>query len=141
MKVEITKKVKEAVDIKTLEVHAGVRCCEDATVNGVDDEMGDLMPFLGGNYWFPVIDVEKGVVLDWPKGTVASVHYKVCDDGNYYLRDENDNVLLSIESNYVPKIMCPKENGYGDYIIMDIDENGQIEDWEFTLEGFMEEEE
>lgn len=29
--------------------------------------------------------------------------------------------------------MCPKENGYGDYIIMNIDENGFIQGWEKKL--------
>ena len=29
--------------------------------------------------------------------------------------------------------MCPNEPGYGDYIIMGIDENGNIQDWD--IEG------
>ena len=34
---------------------------------------------------------------------------------------------------YVPKVMCPVDEGYGDYIIMDIDENGFIQDWNKEL--------
>jgi len=47
--------------------------------------------------------------------------------------------VLSIENDYVPEIMCPKENGYGDYIIMIVDENGKIENWKQTLDGFIDE--
>jgi hypothetical protein len=34
--------------------------------------------------------------------------------------------------------MRPKENGYGDYIVMDIDENGQIQKWTSNLKDFIE---
>lgn len=37
---------------------------------------------------------------------------------------------------YVIDMMCPKENGYGDYIIMDIDENGIIQDWKPSFDEF-----
>ena len=135
MKVKI--KVEKEVDIKTLDVSAGVRYWEDGTVNGVDDENGDLIPFRVDDRWKPVIDVEKGQIKDWPMGVTAELHYKVCDDGCYYLKDENNDVVLSIDFDYVPRMMCPKENGYGDYIIMDIDENGFIADWKFSLKGFI----
>jgi len=39
-----TIKVEKEVDIKTLHVQANVRYWEDATVNGVEDEEGTLMP-------------------------------------------------------------------------------------------------
>lgn len=132
-------KVKQEVDIKNLLVKAGVRYYEDATVNGVEDTNGELIPCKVGELWCPVIDVGSGVIINWKQGVKAEVHYKVCDDGSYYFEDANGNILLSIEQNYVPKIMCPKEEGYGDYIIMDIDENGKIADWEFTLDGFVDE--
>lgn len=134
----LTVKVRteKEVVIKTLEVEAGVRYWEDTTVNGVEDEAGDLIPFREGELWKPVIDVELGKIINWPAGTKADVHYKVCDSGNYYLKDSKGNTVLSIESDYVPQILCPKENGYGDYIIMDIDENGVIANWKQTLSGF-----
>jgi transcriptional regulator with PAS, ATPase and Fis domain len=34
-----------------------------------------------------------GRVLDWPKGTTAEVHYKVCDAGCYWLEDANGKRL------------------------------------------------
>jgi len=76
-----------------------------------------------------VIDIDSGIITNWKQGVKAEVHYKVCDEGSYYLQDAEGNTILSIEQDYVPKIMCPNKNSYGDYIIMNIDENGQIANW------------
>ena len=129
-------KIEKEVEIKTLEVEAGVRYWEDATVNGVEDENGDLIPCRDGELWKPIIDVESGKIINWTIGTKADVHYKVCDNGSYYLKDPEGNIVLSIESNYVPQILCPKDSGYGDYIIMDIDKNGMIADWKPIFRDF-----
>jgi len=126
MKKEIT--VKKEVDIKILEVHAGVRYWEDSSVNGVEDERGDLIPCRFGEVWKPIIEIETGRIINWELGKKANIHYKVCDDGTYILKDNEDNIVIS-KQGYVPHIMCPEENGYGDYIIMNINEKGIIEDW------------
>lgn len=129
-------KVEKEVEIKTLKVRAGVRYWEDATVSGIRDENGDLIPCRDGDNWCPLIDVDTGQITNWTKGVTAEIHYKVCDDGDYYLLDEKDEVL-SHKNGYVPDIMCPKEVGYGDYIIMDIDENGFVKDWKFDDDEFL----
>jgi hypothetical protein len=67
------------------------------------------------------------------------VHYKVCDAGSYFVKDAEGNTAMSIEWDYVPSILCPKERGYGDYIIMDIDENGFIQKWKADLSDFINE--
>jgi hypothetical protein len=57
----------------------------------------------------------------------VSVHVKVCDSGNYDLKDANGNVLKEIQD-YVPSFF-PGEH-YGDYLILDIDiETGMITNW------------
>ena len=33
-------------------------------------------------------------------------------------------------------MMCPEGGGYGDYIIMKIDENGVIRNWNVNIEDF-----
>lgn len=134
-----TVKIEKEVELKTLVVKAGVRYYEDATVNGVEDTEGDLIPCKQGELWCPIIDIDSGVITNWKQGVKAEVHYKVCDAGSYYLQDAESNTVLSIEQDYVPKMMCPKESGYGDYIIMDIDENGKIENFRQTLDGFVDE--
>lgn len=139
MKAEI--RIKKEVDIKTLLVEAGVRYWEDATVNGIEDENGDLIPCRIGDLWKPIIDVDSGVILNWEQGKKVEVHYKVCDAGNYYLKDENNEIVISLEDDYVPNILCPNDDGYGDYIIMSIDENGVIENWKPTISDFINSEE
>ena len=134
-----TVKVEKEVELKTLLVEAGVRYWEDATVNGVEDADGNLIPCRRGDLWCPIIDIDTGVITNWEKGVRADVHYKVCDAGSYYLQDAEGNTILLIEDGYVPKMMCPKESGYGDYIIMLVDENGKIEGFKPTLDGFIDE--
>lgn len=139
MKVTIT--VKKEVEVKTLHVEAGVRYWGDAEINGEPDtENGNNIPCKEGDTWNPIIDLQTGQILNWEQGKKADVHYKVCDNGSYFLKDAEGNTVLSIEQDYVPSILCPKEAGYGDYIIMDIDENGFIQDWEADLSHFIDKE-
>lgn len=119
-------KVWKEIEVVTLEISAGARYWEDSEVNGVQDDNGDLIPFRNGDYWEPKIDLETGTIIDWPKGTTAKIHYKVCDDGTYYLKDK-DGITQLMKEGYVPNDLIPGE--YGDYIIMDIDENGKILNW------------
>jgi hypothetical protein len=134
-------KVEKEVDLKLLVVKAEPRYWEDSEVNGEDDtENGDNIPCKNGNLWSPEIEIETGKILNWPQGVKASIHYKVCDCCGWELLDENKQVVLSAKDGYVPSTLYPKENGYGDYIIMDIDENGQIDNWEFNINDFKDEE-
>ena len=113
-----------------IEVRAGVRYWEDATINGVEDEAGDLTPLRSGKYWCPVIRLADGMVMDWPTGTVANIHFKVCDDGEYWLLDKQRNRIAKWADFYVPNdFLCPGDNGYGDYIILTIGADGQIAKW------------
>lgn len=135
----------EPSDVKYLKIDVGPRYWEDSEINGVDDISWDeqsegmqpRMPFAtyneekaathkGESYrWELTIDLTEGKILDWPVGLTAKIHYKICDDGTYYLMDENKNIL--IEKNcYVPDILAYQCDGWGDYIIMTIDENGKI---------------
>lgn len=138
MKVKV--KIETEVELKRLVVKAGVRYWEDATVNGVEDEQGDLIPCREGDLWCPTIDLNTGVITNWESGKIARIHYKVCDAGSYYLQDVDGNTVLSIERDYVPDMLCPKESGYGDYIIMDVGVNGVIHDFSFSLSGFQDSE-
>lgn len=137
MKVKIsTKKEADAVYLK---VQAGVRYWEDASVNGEEDEEGDLIPCRDGDYWCPVINIDTGFIKNWPIGVTADIHYKVCDDGNYTIVDK-DYITIAEKDGYVPDTMCPEDEGYGDYIIMKVDGNGQIENWKFNINDFLENE-
>ena len=120
-------------DVRWLEVDAGVSYWEDGEINGkTDDENTPNMPFTEQNEdgewrWRIKIDVNNGRIEGWPAGNTANVHYKVCDEGNYRLTDVNGDTVMECENEYVPE--CIGE--YGDYIVMDIDANGYIEDFSF----------
>lgn len=132
---EITLMVETKKAVSYLKAECGVRYWEDAKVNGVADEDGNLIPKREGDLWQPIIDLATGKIVDWPQGTEADVHYKVCDAGRYALLDADMQEVIGIES-YVPAIMCPEGNGYGDYVIMKIDGTGQIAKWEVDLSPF-----
>jgi len=112
---------------QTLIVSAGVRYWEDATVNGVQDDEGTLIPFRSGDLWKPRIDLETGRVLDWQEGTTAKIHYKVCDAGEYWIEDEAGDIY-KWTGDYVPNdFLCHGDRGYGDYIIFNVGADGLIE--------------
>ena len=148
MKINIIKPVE--IEAKFLKVRAGVRYPEDSEfieaendrkVNYIsDDEENPKMPFMEVEYdkyghkkfyWTPTIDLENGVIVNWPKGVKVHVFYKVCDDFECTVYDEYDNEVLHYEG-YVPDFMSIEEEGYGDYINMLIDEEGCMEKWKIT---------
>jgi len=138
MKVKI--KVEKEFDIKILKVKAKVRNWADSYVDGKPDtHTGRNMPCSDGKNWSPEIDVEKGKIINWEQSKTASIIYKVGDGCSWELIDENGLVVLSAKNSEVPKTLCPKKIWYGDYIKMNIDENGIIEDFIFKINYFQHE--
>lgn len=113
-----------------IEVRAEVRYWEDGTVNGAEDITGSLVPLRDGAVWAPVIRLADGQVMDWPQGTTADIHYKVCDAGDYWLLDEARQRIAKWRGYYVPdEFLCHGNEGYGDYIIFKVGGSGVIEKW------------
>lgn len=110
-------------------VEAAVRYWEDAEINGVQiPEEGEGTPFKVGELWKPRIDLVEGRFLDWPEGTTAHFHYKVCDTGEYWIEQEGKR--LKWNGYYVPDdFLCVGDSGYGDYIILDVAKDGTIPGW------------
>ena len=127
---------EKQVEVKTLHVKAHVRYWEDAEINGVEDTDGTLTPCKEGELWCPIIDLDTGIILNWEQGKEAKIHFKVCDSGSYFIKNEKGYDVLLIEDDYVPSIMSPGGDGYGDYIIMNIDKYGRIENWKPDLSDF-----
>lgn len=119
---------EKEVDVKYLTAVMGVRYWDDAEVNGVqcDADSPDI-PFVSENKqaWQITVDLDTGVVLDWPQGVAVTTHFKVCDDGEYTLKDQNNKQIAKYDG-YVPSILDPDNDGFGDYVILDIDGNGKI---------------
>lgn len=148
MKITINKPIE--VEAIYLKVDAGVRYWQDAYINGIRDTdcdktdgspnmpcaeyVGEQKRVLRGNdwRWRPLIEIETGKIVNWQQGITANVHYKVCDDFACDILDANEEVITSYDD-YVPDAMCPADEGYGDYIIMNIDENGFIQGWKKEL--------
>lgn len=151
MEVELTYKIKK--DIKYIKCDIGVRNWATGEVNGETDNFPDeqdepRMPqaFKVSAWewrWKPLIDIDEGRIVSWPKGTKASIYYKVCDDISLQMLDEDmkpiswfdsySNKMTDTYEGYVPSIFECGDDGYGDYIIMKIDENGKIEDFDKKL--------
>lgn len=128
MEIELQTTIK--VDVKFLEVSAGVRYWDDASVNGVEDTDGTLIPLRAEDNWSPIIDLATGAVQNWPSGVTANIHYKVCDAGDYWLQDADGKRVAKWTGDYVPdRFLCQQGEGFGDYIVMKIDADGKIEDW------------
>ena len=132
----LTVNVTQEVPVKYLHAEMGVRYWEDAKVNGEEDsEDAPRIPLKRGDTWEITVDLETGVIANWPEGVTADTHYKVCDDGIYRVLKEDGTVAVERDG-YVPAMLSPGGNGYGDYVIMKIDGNGKIENWRADLEYF-----
>ncbi len=113
-------------------------------MNGVEDDndnpqMPLITEHLGEKAWHIIINLDNGQICNWPQGTTASIHYKSVDENyNHILVDRL--WIVKEHEGYVPKFLCPKENGYGDYVIMDIDENGFIQNFNNNLDDIIGEE-
>ena len=117
-----------------IEVQADVRYWEDATVNGIEDVDGDMIfgrvHSLNSDYWHVRIDLSKGKIENWPEEMTASIHYKVCDSGSYWLTDLIGTRLAKWIDYYVPNdILCHGDTGYGDYIILNVGPDGMIKNY------------
>jgi hypothetical protein len=126
-KVLITKRTE--YEAKYLVVEAEPRHWGDATVNGEIDELGTKIPCREGNAWCPVIDIDEGRIINWTQGVTASIYYKVCDAGIYELQTGEPRKLIVRKDGYVPRCLSRGGCSYGDYIIMNVDVNGIIENW------------
>jgi len=121
------------MNITTIKANMHPRYWEDAYVNGVEeDDDNPTIPRRIGDSWSLTINNQTGQIADWPADTKARVHYKVCDAGFYEVWD-NTHCLASLDG-YVPSFMSPNADGSGDYVIMDIDSNGFIKDWQEVTE-------
>ena len=125
-------------ELAYIKCNVGPRYFEDAEVNGVmETEENPTMPMVVDNgkekRFIISIDVKEGRIVGWPAGVDAVTYYKICDDGTYTFMDVFGSTLKEINS-YVPDFLAIFDEGFGDYMYLDIDENGYIKDWKLTQE-------
>jgi len=92
-----------------------------------DEDMAYDFPLRVDDMWTATIDIKTGQIENWKAGVSGDFYLKVVDMGSYYLVDSEDNVLKSIEQDYVPNELINGE--WGDYVDFKIDENGLITNW------------
>lgn len=89
-----------------------------------DEDMPYDFPLRQDDTWEAIIDLDTHQIENWPQGKSGSFQMKVCDEGSYYLLDENKAVVAGIVEYYVPNDIIPGK--YGDYINMNIDKTGKV---------------
>ena len=119
-----TIKIEKEVDIQKVVIDVAPRHIGDDE----DDDMPTDFPGLCDlkENWKCSVIVDTGQIEGWPVGDARTLHIKVCDAGLYTLYDSEGNGVAVIDG-YVPNGLVP--GSYGDYIEMDIDENGIITNW------------
>ena len=117
-----------------LEVDAGVRYWDDASINGKRDDAGNI-PLRRDDAWHLIIELETGRILDWPTGVEAQTCYKVCDAGLYWLMDADKARIAKWRRAYVPARFLDQgdEGIVSDYIVMEIGPDGAIKDWHIPI--------
>lgn len=150
MKVDVIKKSTEFPAF--LQCWIGASYWEDTSFNGEDDtENADFlrnnfpesfflshekigyepvkkdMERYNQDYLYLEINLETGVVLNWPKGVTADFHYKSCDMNYFRLLNKKYTILAQTpegDSEYVigPSFM----NEWGDYFVLRVNEEGYI---------------
>lgn len=144
-------KIGKTVDLAIAECQIFARYWEDSEINGVEDDANNpKMPcvesvehFYDGTKklaWCPIIDLDNGRIMNWSQGNVAKIHYKSCDENVVVIKDRNGEVVKDY-TGYVPRFLDPCREGYGDCVIMEIDSNGYIRDFDNGLDDIFGDEE
>jgi len=129
--------ISREVDLERLNIYALPVSWANTLVNGVNDTPdGNNIPCKFGVTWCPVIEIDTGRIINWKKGTTASIHYKLPGALGYEVADEYEEIIVDTIVSSVPKTLSIGTNSYKNTIIMDIDENGVIANWNFKWEEF-----
>lgn len=133
---EMENYVPKISEIEYVRVRAGVLYWDDTNVNGEsDDNDNPRIPLIqeinGEKNWVFDIDIKTGKIKDWPKGTTAETHYKTCDDNTISFIGHNGKVLRKVDC-YVPEFLEIEDSCCGDCIIINIDEDGKINNFRFN---------
>lgn len=88
------------------------------------EELKEVFNLTNENLIELLIDYKTGKILNEEKNINYYLHLKVCDEGEYFLLDENKKEIFKKDS-YIPNCI---PNLYGDYIELDIKDN-IIKNW------------
>lgn len=112
------------------------RCIPENTtmawVNGIKDVKGQDMPFLENGIWEIQIDINTGLIIDWPIGSFARVKYKT-DNRNYYELSDEEGYMYS-RRGFVIQALSKKRT----ILNLNINANGQILNYKKTFNDYFE---
>jgi hypothetical protein len=78
--------------------------------------------------------VNEGKILDWPEGFCLETHFKVCDQGIYVYSNYDESAqIVSADCGeyYVPTWLDDVDDGYGDYLYINVNGDGSIDKWDY----------
>jgi hypothetical protein len=93
----------------------------------IKDEPTDVI-YSNHWVWRPIIDYNTGKIENWTQGVKANVCYKICD--NFSCIFMNNDIIIKEYDGYVPQFLSIDDEGYGDYAIFTILEDGTIVNWD-----------
>lgn len=127
MLITITRPID--VEAKSLRVEFPLRYLDEEDSGQASlPEAPEGVPGRHGNRYWLDIDIDTGKVIDWPPGQTVRLHEKVVDEGTYTLLGlVEGSIIHRTQEDYVPGFM-PGDH-YGDYIILDIEADGTITNW------------
>lgn len=97
-------------------------------VNYGEEDIPNDFPMRKDDIWEATVEMDTGMILDWPTQTEPKeLFMKVTDGGSYALIDDAGKVVASIEEDYVPNGVVPGEDG--DYVHLEITADGVISNW------------
>ena len=142
---EITVLEEKKVNLKYIQCQFRIYDWKSFIINGKEDNNENPeTPYSKKKnekywYWCPFINVDAGMIVDWPQGTTLEVYAKTCDENILYFLDEDKKYIewfdeeeketLSCYDDYVPEFLDTVGDGCGDYIQLTIDKNGHIKDF------------
>ena len=119
MKISVVRRC--TLEFNAIRVVAVLRHAPEDAPNGMFGLVGDTLSLV-----LNLDDDACAAMIRGWTGPAMSLHSKVCDRCSVYLLN-GDDVVASREDDYVPAFMPGTH--YGDYLILDIDEDGRVLNW------------
>lgn len=97
----------------------------------VCDVDGSITPFRKGSQWEVTIDIQNGIVLDWPEDEFGEIHYRIEKAGQYFLLDANKNPIAKFIHRCVPnEFLHHPGEGWGESINLVVCTDGVISQYQ-----------
>ena len=89
-----------------------------------------------------IINLENGKVENWRNNVILETSFKVCDEGEYSFLDEKFNEVINItdeyDQYYVPGFLSLEDEGFGDYVYIDIMKDGTVKHFDLMKDRILE---